>query len=62
MQDPAARWVARDAIVNASAHFKINDDSTTTSVTLDQLARTGYNRYNMYYRTENATLDSCSVL
>lgn len=43
MQDPAVRWAARDAIVNASAHFNISGDSTT-SVTLDQLARTGYNR------------------
>eukprot|EP00752_Nemacystus_decipiens_P011719 g10400.t1 len=41
-EDPAVRWAARDTIVNASAHFKINGDSTT-SVTLDQLARTGYN-------------------
>ncbi|CAN0185945.1 unnamed protein product [Scytosiphon promiscuus] len=41
-EDPAARWAARDAIVNASAHFTINGDSTT-SITLDHLARTGYN-------------------
>ncbi|CAM9322615.1 unnamed protein product [Scytosiphon promiscuus] len=41
-EDPTVRWAARDAIVNASAHFTINGDSTT-SVTLDHLARTGYN-------------------